>query len=205
LNSRPEDYWISLGENVIGLDVLAEGDAARQSDTYWTIAQKCVELENYDIFNLLDVGCNYGILKRWLRKTGFRGEYIGIDSNRFAIQKAREFGWFTMLGNIRKMTFDDQTFDLVVMKDVLEHLESIEPLRESFRVAHQYLIHATYLPFTDQPSQIIQHDDGYYTNTYNKQEIIQLAKECGFSLLETIMRKETNGADNMITVWGRDA
>lgn len=197
---RPEDYWINLGENVIGLDVIADGEKARQAATYQTIAAFIMRIE---VDNVLDVGANYGTLVKWLREfTGppFEGYYWGIDSNPFAV----EIGTNISQGNLRSLPYPDKDWSCVVVKDVIEHLESIEPLREAFRVSRRYVIVATYLPWHDAPSVIVQHPDGYYTNTYNRTEIVALAKDCGFGLVEDVWALESNGTPNEVTLWERE-
>lgn len=196
---RPEDYWINRGEDVIGLDVLADGEHARQAATYETIAR--LIYGNQPLL-VLDIGCNVAALKDFLEQQRFLGLYVGIDTNKHALKIAQRKA-LVEVGNLRKLRFSDRQFHSVVVKDVIEHLESPEPLREAFRVSNRYVIIATYLPWHDAPSQIAQHPDGYYTNIYNRQEIIALARECGFELIETIPTKETNGTANEVTVWER--
>lgn len=195
---RPEDYWISLGENVIGQDVLAEGEQARQAATYRTIAELVVELK---VRHLVDVGCNYGVLQWWLKQAGYKGIYSGLDTNEYAIELGTALG-FTNLhhGDFRT---EQGHCDCIVMKDVIEHLESMEPLREIFKAVERYFILALYLPLTYAPTEIIRHPDGYYTNTYNRQEMRQLANECWFHTLKDIQVKESNGMLNEIIVWER--
>ena len=202
---RPEDYWINLGENVIGQDVLADGENARQANTYRILADTINQLEAGYTFSLLDIGCNYGVLDDWLDKTTFRGDYNGIDSNQYAVALASSRGIKVRCANLREMDYADRTFDIVVMKDVIEHLETVGYLREAFRVANWYLILSLYLPLHDAPTQVIHNQAGYYTNTYNRQDVMRLAKECGFTLVRDMFTKETNGTDNEIIVWGRDA
>ncbi len=196
---RPEDYWIARGEDVIGLDVLRDGEQARQAATYQAIAEA---INDWAIFEVLDVGCNIGALYDWLFAFS-KFDYLGIDTNIHAIQIARKRGLYAGIGNLCYLPYSDRFFDCVVVKDVIEHLENIEPLREAFRVAAEYAILSTYLPWHDAPSRIVQHPDGYYTNTYNRQDVIDLARECGFELVETIATQETNGTPNEVTVWAR--
>lgn len=197
---NPEQYWIDLGSEPIGLDVLADGEHARQADTYRTIAQLITESNCY---NVLDVGANYGILQDWLERAGFKGYYHGIDSNPYAVGKANQLGHKVEVGNIRALSYTVHIYDLIVVKDVIEHLESYKPLRNVFHSAGRIVILAVYLPFHDEPDNIQRNTDGYYTNTYNRQGVIDLARECGFGLIEVIETHEANGTANAIYVWGR--
>lgn len=196
----PEQYWIDLGQDLIGLDVLQDGENARQADTYWAIAQL---VANSDCETVLDVGANYGILQEWLRWAGFKGHYQGIDSNFHAVTKAMELGYTVSIGNIRALGTFSPRYDLIVVKDVIEHLENYQPLRNVFNAAEKMVILAVYLPFHDAPDVIQRNPDGYYTNTYNRQGVIDFARECGFELANTITTHEANGTPNAIYVWER--
>lgn len=195
---RPEDYWIARGEDVIGLDVLTDGESARQAATYQAIVDVVIRRQ---IKSVLDIGCNVTALKMFLDRYDFQGFYIGVDTNINALSRTGML--LAAEGDLRQLGFLNEMFQCSIVKDVIEHLESPEPLREAFRVASEYTIIATYLPWHDAPSEIVQHPDGYYTNTYNRQEIIDLARECGFELVETIATQETNGTPNEVTVWER--
>lgn len=198
---KPEQYWIDRGADVIGTDVLREGDNARQAATYLTLVD--LIMKRYGALFVLDAGCNLGVLEMDLRQNGFVGRYLGIDSNPSAIQYGLQLGNHVKLGNLRALDFPDRGVDVVVIKDVLEHLESFEPLREAFRVAWQAVIVSVYIPWTEQPEQITRHDEGYYTNRYCISDVIALAAECGWTLVETIDTRETNGTPNAVYVWER--
>lgn len=196
---RPEDYWISLGENVIGLDVLTEGEHARQAATYQAIAQTITDLK---ITNVLDVGCNVAALYTFLMMQDYTGDYLGIDSNPYAVEAARLTAP-AIEGNLRALDFVDQAFDCVVVKDVIEHLENCEPLREAFRVARQYVILAVYLPFASDETVTIRKMEGYYINAYSWSDIRGLALACGFRWIKRSWPVETNGWQNEMVVWIR--
>lgn len=194
---NPEQYWINLGAEVIGLDVLQDGEDTRQADTYRMIARLVVDSK---IRTVLDVGANYGVMEDWLRRAGYEGLYTGIESNFNAVTKAMDLGHPVAIGNIRDVL---PSCDVIVVKDVIEHLEDYQPLRNVFRAAKELVILAVYLPFHDDPDVIQRNPDGYYTNTYNRQGVIDLAQTCGFELVETITAHESNGTANAIYVWGR--
>lgn len=194
---NPEQYWINLGQEPIGLDVLADGEHARQADTYRTIARLVVESQCPAV---LDVGANYGVLEDWLRRAGFAGEYYGIDSNPYAVAKANQLGHKVEVGNIRDAL---PVTECVIVKDVIEHLENYHPLRNVFNAATRFVIVAVYLPFHEKPDSIQRSPDGYYTNTYNGYDVGELARTCGFEFIETFFTRETNGTPNTIYMWGR--
>lgn len=193
---NPEQYWIDLGAEPIGLDVLADGEHARQAETYRTIARVIVEWNAHDV---LDVGANYGILEDWLERAGYDGVYQGIDSNPYAVAKANQLGHKVEVGNIRDAL---PVHEVVVVKDVIEHLENYLPLRNVFKAATRLVIVSVYLPFHSEPDSIQRNADGYYTNTYNGHGVMELAKECGFELIDAYSPQEANRTENAIYVWG---
>lgn len=205
---RPEQYWIQRGADVIGLDAMRSD--CRQADTYRAIADWLIRLGDGDV---LDVGCNVAALAVFLRYAGWCGRYVGVDTNPHALKIAKrretvppddkQLSSGVQRGNIRRLKFAARQFQAVVVKDVIEHLESAEPLREAFRVARESVVVATYLPWTDGPSVIERHADGYYTNRYNADDMAALAGDCGFGLVESLVVSETTGWPNQITFWRR--
>lgn len=71
--------------------------------------------------NLLDVGCGVGLIVSKLRERGI--EAFGIDVSRAAILKVpTKFKKYCFLGDIRRLEFNDKSFDVVSCIDVLEHI-----------------------------------------------------------------------------------
>ncbi len=66
---------------------------------------------------LLDIGCGTG----WLGEEF--SSYTGLDGSAQAVEIARERGRNVLEGNVDEpLPFADESFDAVVMKDVLEHV-----------------------------------------------------------------------------------
>jgi SAM-dependent methyltransferase len=83
--------------------------------------------------SLLDVGCGTGTMLGYLSRYG---AVRGVDADEAAISFCRQRGVDNVqLYDGRKLPFRDQTFDLVTMFDVLEHIEDDRfALEEVFRV-----------------------------------------------------------------------
>lgn len=194
---KPEQYWIARGRDVIGTDVLREGIGARQAETYQAISRWIVER---DVTQVLDVGCNVAALYMFLMMADYQGSYTGIDTNPNVQNMACTP---VEAGDLRCLEYGDQDFQCVVVKDVIEHLESYEPLSEAFRVAREYVIVATYLPFALDRSLIQQHKDGYYINRYSRRDIGSVANRCGFNVLDMRTTAERDGASNEVWWWKR--
>jgi ubiquinone/menaquinone biosynthesis C-methylase UbiE len=81
---------------------------------------------NYKNKKVLDVGCNTGIITIPLAKQGI--EIIGIDNSRSDIRLAKKnlkkeglSERIAMYANARKLPFKNNSFDIVLLSDLLEH------------------------------------------------------------------------------------
>jgi SAM-dependent methyltransferase len=79
---------------------------------------------------LLDVGCGTG----WLAE--HFDDYTGIDGSAAAVAAAGEKGRHILLANVdERLPFDDESFDGVVLKDLLEHVaDPVSVVSEVHRV-----------------------------------------------------------------------
>lgn len=195
----PEQWWINRG-HIIGVDVLELRKQCRQAATYQLVSDA---IRQAAPTSLLDIGANFGILEMWLRDDGYTGSYAGVDSNPNAVRYATALGNHVLFGNLRHLAYEDHSFDYVVVKDVLEHLESCQPLVEAFRVARNHMLVAVYLPWTDAPTSSLIDADEFYRTTYNETEVIALARECGWQMTGKQMTVEADGNPNAIYFWER--
>ncbi len=65
---------------------------------------------------VLDIGCGYGWNKPIVEKVG--GEWIGVEPF--------EGGANTVIGTAEDLPFEDNSFDVVIMDAVLEHVEDVD-------------------------------------------------------------------------------
>jgi SAM-dependent methyltransferase len=82
---------------------------------------------------VLDVGCRAGALTRAYLEGN---SVVGVDVDREALEEAAELGIETVWADAqRRLPFPDETFDVVVAGEVLEHLASPRAfVDEAFRV-----------------------------------------------------------------------
>jgi SAM-dependent methyltransferase len=82
---------------------------------------------------VLDLGCRYGALTS-IYATG--NQVVGLDVDREALQQAATLGIETQWADVEEgLPFEDETFDVVVAGELLEHLREPDALiRESHRV-----------------------------------------------------------------------
>ncbi len=72
---------------------------------------------------VLDVGCGAGRLAEWFQQHGL--DYSGVDISQNAVDELRQRGFRVQQANIMEsLPFEEGTFDVVVVFEVLEHLFS---------------------------------------------------------------------------------
>ena len=96
--------------------------------------------------NALDIGCGTGTLVKDLRKLGV--EAYGIEISPNALQFAdKDIRPYLQLGDITQIPYKDDSFDLVISYDVIEHLERSKLKKaflESVRVSRKWIFHKVY-------------------------------------------------------------
>lgn len=91
--------------------------------------------------NVLDIGCGDGLLLGALIKKGVSAS--GVDLSEEAVKKCKEKGFSSSVVDVSSeaLPFKDNTFDTVVMLDVLEHVYVPgDLLEEAKRVSRKYII-----------------------------------------------------------------
>ena len=101
------------------------------AQNYFTPVLEDVLNQIADIKNICDVGCGNGIFTAHIKQK-MSCKLVGVDGSKYALEKAAEFN-FDELHHIHDFSsdtlpFDDGIFDLVINKDVLEHLVHPEHL-----------------------------------------------------------------------------
>jgi uridylate kinase len=94
----------------------------------------------------LDVGCGTGQLVQALRSFGM--DAYGVEISDDALELAdKSVKQFLKKGDITKLPFKEDEFDLVVSFDVLEHVERSkikQAINETIRVSRKYILHKIY-------------------------------------------------------------
>jgi len=103
-----------------------------QLNEHGNIASSFDYFKNFNIpknSRILDIGCNYGSLIYNLYQKGYRNIY-GIDINKDSIEKGKkEYSKIKdkiQTYNGKKIPFKNETFDVVLMFDVIEHIPNVQ-------------------------------------------------------------------------------
>ena len=123
--------WLSAKDDPVAL--LRAENRAR---TPW-ILKTLQDLGVTQGLDVLDLGCGAGFLCRDLCNAGFK--VTGLDASEEALQVARTQSTMDQIGYLQgdlySLPFSDQTFSVVFLMDVLEHLEDPAlALKEASRV-----------------------------------------------------------------------
>lgn len=92
---------------------------------------------------ILDAGCGEGFIVEKLRSENGGIEVIGLDIEKDALKFAQNLnpGIKFIEGSVYELPFDDDSFDVVILSEVLEHLQSPrKALKEINRVTNSYCV-----------------------------------------------------------------
>ncbi len=96
-----------------------------------------------NIDSVLDVGCGEGFTLARLKKEKIGKSYEGIEYDDNAIELGKKLYPTLVIkkGDIYKLPYKDNSFDLVICTEVLEHLENPKKAyRELIRVSRKYIL-----------------------------------------------------------------
>lgn len=100
-------------------------------------------IRNINCESILDVGCGEGFTMSQLKTENSKLKIVGVDSLDESVKIAKEIHPYLDIrkGDIYKLDFKDNSFDLVLCTEVLEHLtDPKKALSELKRVTKRYLI-----------------------------------------------------------------
>lgn len=92
---------------------------------------------------ILDAGCGEGFTMDRLAKFGLGKKIEGVEYSKYAISLGKKlFPNLTFKeGNVYKLPYEDESFDLVVCTEVLEHLNApSKVIKEVLRTSRKYVL-----------------------------------------------------------------
>ncbi|OGH24796.1 MAG: hypothetical protein A3B47_00245 [Candidatus Levybacteria bacterium RIFCSPLOWO2_01_FULL_39_24] len=93
--------------------------------------------------SILDAGCGEGFTMNKLRENGLGKKIEGVEYSKESIDFGKKlFPNLTIKqGSVYDLPYKDNSFDLIICTEVLEHLESpTKALKEMLRVSNKYLV-----------------------------------------------------------------
>ena len=110
----------------------------------WNFFRHLVNLTaSKKVDSILDVGCGEGFTLNRLREKGIGKKLEGLEYSKAAIELGKKIypNIKIIPGSIYKLPYKDNSFDLVLCTEVLEHLDEPEiALKELIRVSKKYLV-----------------------------------------------------------------
>lgn len=132
-NINTKEYWDSFSN-----DAYQEVDRKRGGNRckFSTVRDLITETSQH---NFLDIGCLNGNFYNFLKESEFMGidSFTGVDISDALIERAKnrfpEQEW--LVADCEKLPFDDNSFDVVTLMEILEHVENPKKaLQEARRV-----------------------------------------------------------------------
>ncbi|MBI4452964.1 methyltransferase domain-containing protein [Candidatus Woesearchaeota archaeon] len=131
----------------------------------------------------MDVACGPATELTGYIKDGVDVSYTGLDlsSRMLEIARSRHINGHFVMGDVIKMPFNNNTFDIVLLKHLLEHLpEYRKAVIEALRVAEGQVIINFFHKLLPIPFDITIFDRrGFYNNWYSRSRFEEFLKSIG--------------------------
>lgn len=142
----------------------------------------CNYLKEKQYESILDAGCSLCTLFFAIKKEQLDIDYQGLDVTQSFVERAQKFGITTTQASVEHMPFDDNTYDIVYARHVLEHLEYYQQaLNEMIRVAKKEVMISFFMHpnnWTPDAITINTIDElPVYHNQYNKLKLESWIKD----------------------------
>ncbi|MFA6006390.1 MAG: class I SAM-dependent methyltransferase [Candidatus Paceibacterota bacterium] len=138
---------------------------------------------NSDRRTILDIGCGTGALLQALEPFG---SVIGVDPSEQAINFCKKRGIKNLfLESCAHLSFSDNTFDVVLALDVLEHIDDVhQALQELLRVTKQggtVIIFVPAFEFLWSVTDVLSE----HKRRYTKNKLLKDLRDAGFDIVRT--------------------
>jgi len=181
--TEPRENWKTLSRPWLATLMHKEG-AGQEHPSRMFVASLVREQES-----VLDVGCGAGASYESLAAGGRASHYTGVDSSEPSIDVARELyptGDFRVGQATALLSqFAEASFDVVIVRHVLEHLPDFEPaMGQAIAVARRLAVFVFFLAPRDLPFGVRKLDPGFnrpsfYTYIYSRPVINRFLTRSG--------------------------
>jgi ubiquinone/menaquinone biosynthesis C-methylase UbiE len=168
----------------------------KKSDDFgWGIkSANAIDLERAELLDkfvmghkVLDIGCASGVYVDYLSKKGLNVTGIDFVSKFLDYAKKNRIGHF-LKADATSLPFEDNTFDTVILFDILEHVDDKKAILEAKRVTQKRII-ATVPQKTneliEQCGLVYRHHiDASHLRNYDKKSLEKLFKNINLKIIE---------------------
>ncbi len=132
-------------------------------------------IERMGYTSVLDVGCGCCTEYHGYKNDGYSINYSAVDSCEVLVTQAIAEGIDANLMSAENLLFGDNSYEVVFMRHLLEHLQSFKrALEEAIRVASREVVIVFYLrPVYDKELTNYNNNDNIFNNRYNRWDIEQ--------------------------------
>lgn len=116
-NLTDEEYWESRLK-----DRIKSGSLMFNQEKALNMLQRFTKAPLLAEINALEIGCGsgyWGYAFQWIYPNI---KYTGIELSKSCVKSCKENGLNVLHGNIKKLEFPDNSFNLILLLDVLEHI-----------------------------------------------------------------------------------
>jgi ubiquinone/menaquinone biosynthesis C-methylase UbiE len=147
---------------------------------------------------VLDVGCGTAVNYEVIKNLKVDCQYTGLDRTQKFVDHANKLygnneNFNMQLGFAQEIPFDDNSFDVVIIRHVLEHLDDYEQaIQECLRVAAKEVVVVFFLePSAEEEDKIEKNGPDergcyYYWNTYSWPKFVRFISSRGVQLQKKV-------------------
>jgi len=160
-------------------------------------------IEELNPKSVLDVGCGMGLDYEMYKSNNSNIKYCGVDAcNGFIKENKKNHPEADFrVARAQELPFEDESFDLVTCRGVLEHLDSPEEaIGEIARVSKGDVVLIWFL-IPGKKEKITLHEQGYYRNIYSEDRVMKCLEENGLKLGYNIVVKDKLSPMKRHEVW----
>ncbi len=136
----------------------------------------CNMIAKRRLTNIFDAGCGVGLIRTLLKSeySDHKFNYKGIDITPKFVNICQKLEMDVSIGNIENIDESDNTYDLAMALDVLNHqMDFKKSLSELIRISNKIVYISFFREFKDPSEIVYKHTDPVLIyHHYNKQDII---------------------------------